>query len=222
MPDKKLRIDDDVHIETHSQIRYDAAGEQRHQDGKLYVREKNMLETGSVYFIIAVGTLVGIFIYMRIQSYHGKREKQMISAIAQRKENEKKRNSHISEINALRNAISEIKSSDIIKYSSTEISESEATVLEAEVELKKFNFVKVTELTKKTKDKLDEATNKAKHLKEKDKKKNLAKQKELIKKQRIAEEKQKQAENKKIALENKRKKEEALKQLKEIEKMMKQ
>ncbi len=221
MPEKKLKIDDSINIETHSHIRYDAAGEQRQQDEKFYVREKSILETSTVYFIIAIGTLIGIFIFMRIQSYHGKRQKDMIAAYEKQKQNEKQKNSYISEINALRNSISEIKSTDVIKYSSTEISESEVIILEAEAELKKYNFAKVTELTKNVKDKLDEASSKAKSIMDEIKGKELAKQKELDAKRRLEEEKQKQAEKKRKEIEQQKQREEALKKLQEIENLIK-
>ncbi|MEW6086967.1 MAG: hypothetical protein AB1498_01520 [bacterium] len=221
MPEKKLKIDDSINIETHSRIRYDAAGEQRNQDEKFYIREKSLLETGVVYFIIVIGALIGIFIYIRIQSYHGKRQKDMLEAYEKRKQNEKQKNSYIGEINALRNSISEIKSTDVIKYSSTEISESEAIISEAEVELKKFNFPKVTELIKKIKDKLDEASGKAKRIMDEIKEKELAKQKEQEEKRRVEEEKQKQAEKKRKEMEQQKQREEALKKLQEIENMIK-
>jgi hypothetical protein len=221
MPENKLKIDDSINIETHSSVRYDAAGEQRQKDEKFYVREKSLLETGTVYLIIGLGALAGIIIYFRIQSFHGKREKEMISAVEKRKENEKKKNSYISEINALRNSISEIKNTDVMKYSSAEVSESEAAVLESENELKKFNFSKVTELTKKAKDKLDYAVSNTKRITDENKEKELARQKEANEKKRAEEEKQKQAEKKKTESESKRKKEEALRQLQELEKMMK-
>lgn len=216
-----LKVDDNISIEAYSNIRYDAAGEQRQQDWKSYAREKNILETGAVYFIIIIGTLIGIFVYFRIQSYHAKRQKAMVEAYEKQKQNEKQKNICISEINALRNSISEIKGTDVIKYSSTEISESENMILKAEAELKKFNLVEVTELIKKIKGKLDEAASKAKRIADKNKEEALAKQKEAEEKRRIDEEKQKQAEQRRKEIERQKQREEALKKLQEIENMMK-
>lgn len=222
MSEKKLKIDDNINIETHSHVIYDAAGDQRQQDEQLYVREKSMLETGAVYFVIILGVVISLVLYLRIQSYHGKREKEMITALEKRKENEKKKKSFVSEINSLRNAISEIKNTDVIKYSSAEVNESEASIIEAEAELKKFNFDKVTALTKKIKDKLDDASSKAKRIMDENKEKELAKQKELDEKKRAEEEKQKQAEKKRKEIEQKKQREDALEKLQELEKMMKQ
>lgn len=216
-----LKIDDNISTETYSRIRYDAAGEQRQQDWKSYAREKNILETGAVYFIIIIGTLIGIFVYFRIQSYHAKRQKAMIEAYEKQNQNEKQKTVCISEINSLRNSISEIKNTDVIKYSSTEIRESENMILKAEAELKKFNLVEVIKLTKKIKDKLDEAAGKAKRIADKNKEDALVKQRELEEKRRLEEEKQKQAENKRKETERQKQREDALKKLREIEDMMK-
>ncbi|MFH1288911.1 MAG: hypothetical protein ABII25_09500 [bacterium] len=221
MSGKKLKIDDSINIETHSHIKYDASGEQRRQDEKFYVREKSMLETGAIYFIIAVGTLIGIFIYFRIQSYDTKKQNAMIEAYEKQAQNKKQKSSCISEINALRNSISEIKSTEVVKYSSTEIGESENMILKAEMELKKFNFSKVTELTKKIKDKLDEASDKAKRVMDQNKEKELAEQKKREEKRRLEKEKQKQAEKKRKEIERQKQRKDALKKLQEIENMIK-
>ncbi|MDD5773234.1 MAG: hypothetical protein PHX78_07185 [bacterium] len=221
MSDKKLRIDDSINIETHSQIRYNAAGEQRVEDEKFYTKDKNLLETGVVYALIVIGVLAGIIIYLRVQSYHSKREKEMIDAVEKQKDNEKQKNKYLTEVNALKNSISEIKNTDVMKYSSTEISESEAAAREADAELKKSNFAKVTELTKNGQDKLEEASNKAKRIMDANKEKELAKQKELEDKKRAEEEKQKRDEKKRKEIEAQKQREDALKQLKEIENMIK-
>ena len=78
-----------------------------------------------------------------------------------------------------------------------------------------------TELTNKIKDKLEEASSKAKLVKNKIKKRNLAKQRKLKKQRKAEKEKQKRAEKKRKEIEKQKQRQDALKKLKEIENMIK-